>query len=1193
MKKEDNLLETLGRVGRQQEASSDPRWAALAAGTLSEAEAEALRREAELTEDGRRRYELFRPFDEGTRERVFERLSAEAAAAGGNNAPKSPEPAPPARVTPLRAKVRARASFAIAAAMAIAAAFAFLFLPKSFAPLPTYELAARGESAQQGDSDPPSSPLRLTDWDSSFEVILSPEKEAGGDVVARTLLAQGRNVRAWAPPPKLITSTQGGVISFKGTKRELFPEIPPGTWTLVIAVGRPGAMPKDEELLTEAERSDGHAAKPGYQVFSRKLVLIDGPGGQLPPPFEIEPSGCGAVRSLPGGGVVCEIPANRELRFYVKAPEGASVTPLADGKPAGVITTIPVQGGVRLHVTIPAGARALSIGPSFRLALVERENSPARAALDEAEWLRKQGKLDEARARTALALRDPAPEIRALATGELARIELAGSAHEKAIERFKEAIGLDKAAQLISAEVKDRFALSFTLFNHGRRFEEATEVAEGVAPLESEHYVEGRILSSYYLGIIRYEAGDLRAALRMLGEAERGAERLGLDDERSAAQSLLADLLVTLGRPEEALAIFREQEQQGAPFAGADACIQASFFNDFGWFAYRMRESAEGAALEGVPDPTLMLEEALELLYGTCKDRSLLGITLTNLALVASSLGHANEAEGYLDEARAADSRANAPLANWWRLVEARIALQRELHEEALTAYAELAELARGASSAELGVEAALGRAQVLEKLGRDDEARRSYAEADALLDDRSLLIPLGQGKETFLARHEQSTRLRIDFLLRRAARADGPASAELLREAATAARRSRARILSTLRWVDRVDALPQGEREKWMNALDAHREARAALASAAQSRQLPRARREKAEEERKAKLRKLGETLDQLIAISDPRRAEAQEASLAEPEEGEVILVYHPIREGWAGFAITPREVTAHLLGELDPATLEAGASREKKERLAGQILSPFREALSVAERVRLAAYGPLDRVDIHALPWEGGYLLDAVPVIHGVDLSLIRRDPAPLPISPRAVIVADPIGDLPGSRREAAAVAAALQRRGFQVERLEGDAATHRAVRDALERPDTRLFHYTGHGRFGGRDGWESGLHLAGDAWLTAADVLALSRVPPEVVLSGCETAKTAATARPQGLGLAQAFIATGAESVVATGRAVDDGLGAHIMRRLHDAPPAGTPADLALAFRGALLAFAASSPESDWAAFRLLAP
>jgi CHAT domain-containing protein len=179
-----------------------------------------------------------------------------------------------------------------------------------------------------------------------------------------------------------------------------------------------------------------------------------------------------------------------------------------------------------------------------------------------------------------------------------------------------------------------------------------------------------------------------------------------------------------------------------------------------------------------------------------------------------------------------------------------------------------------------------------------------------------------------------------------------------------------------------------------------------------------------------------------------------------------------------------------------------------------------------------------------------------------------------------------------LGSARAEAASVAQALEpRAGWHVHTLVGPQVTAAAVRDALAAAD--LVHYGGHGTYGGRDALESALPLAGDTELTLADVLGLPRVPPIVVLFGCETARDSAQGGHEALGLAHAFVMAGAAAVVASPRVVDDAVAGELAIETYRRIAAAPALDVTAALRDAELAILARRPASDWAAFRVLVP
>ncbi|KYG05520.1 hypothetical protein BE21_40105, partial [Sorangium cellulosum] len=204
------------------------------------------------------------------------------------------------------------------------------------------------------------------------------------------------------------------------------------------------------------------------------------------------------------------------------------------------------DGARELEVTAEgAGARA-----SFRARLLPPLAAPA---LKQAEALRRHGKLDEAAALLGALSSSPDPATRALATGKLARVDLARGRVEDAIPRFEAAIRSHRAEGRISDEFLDRFALSYALLYNGRRFTEAREALDALGPLEASH-AEGRAMKRYYTALVSFETGDLRSALRQLDASAEGAERLGMRAHLRHVLQQRADVLQSLGRAGEAAA---------------------------------------------------------------------------------------------------------------------------------------------------------------------------------------------------------------------------------------------------------------------------------------------------------------------------------------------------------------------------------------------------------------------------------------------------------------------------------------------------------------------------------------------------------------------------------------------------------------------------------------------------------------
>ena len=188
------------------------------------------------------------------------------------------------------------------------------------------------------------------------------------------------------------------------------------------------------------------------------------------------------------------------------------------------------------------------------------------------------------------------------------------------------------------------------------------------------------------------------------------------------------------------------------------------------------------------------------------------------------------------------------------------------------------------------------------------------------------------------------------------------------------------------------------------------------------------------------------------------------------------------------------------------------------------------------------------------------------------------------------RAVIVGDPTGDLGTAASEAEFVAQTLSTQGMTTRLLLREQATASAVREAIEAPETSLFHYAGHASFAGLDGFQSGLRLVSEGSLGIADILKLSHVPQSVILSGCETGRAPETLE---LGLAQAFLLAGADAVIATTRPVQDGLARRVVASLYRAGNAAGAWDAEKALQEASRAVMNEDKGGDWQSFRVIVP
>jgi CHAT domain-containing protein len=679
------------------------------------------------------------------------------------------------------------------------------------------------------------------------------------------------------------------------------------------------------------------------------------------------------------------------------------------------------------------------------------------------------------------------------------------------------------------------------------------------APAESRYYL------AYYQGLLAEREGDYRSALAEVQKAVEIAARVKLNRFQWLAEEEMALLLRGVGRSGESAQLFEHLRRK--PFA-KDACDVAQLLNNQAWSTLLAHEAGERLA-----DPAPLLERALEMRERCTKGRPEKKVNiLINLALAHLQEGRLPQAKALLARVRRLEAHPPLPHTLWRLDLEARLALREGRPAEARRLYVELGELASRTSSPEGRLRAVFGQARSHQASGEPAAALETLRAAEDLLAEQSLQIPIHEGRETFIATRQAVVNLHVGILV------DEGRNAEAL----DVARHARSRVLRQLAHGERLANLPPDQRARWEHLLSGYQQKRAVLEERARDEwRLPvsQVRRERAAREAEAEA--ANRLLDQaFLVLRNPR--ERPEDPWPPPRAGELILAYHPLPQGWVGFAADGKSVMTRRF-ELPPDLSVPSAE------LARRLLLPFRAAIEKAARIRVLPSGPLQQLDFHALPFGGDILLAGRPVIYGLDFPVFARS-APAP-GRRALLVADPRDDLPGALEEAASVRRALASgsRRWVSEELKSSAATADAVRSRLAAAD--LLHYAGHGTFSGFGGWESSLLLAEETRLTLGDFLALVRVPAWVVLSACDTGRSAAETPVEGLGLAHAFLLAGSRAVVASNRPADDrtvpAFFADLYRQWDREP------DLAVALQRAQLAWRQRDPRADWASFRLFEP
>lgn len=874
-------------------------------------------------------------------------------------------------------------------------------------------------------------------------------------------------------------------------------------------------------------------------------------------PLEVEYTGCASV-SWPGPR--CQLSEDRQLRLWIPVPDRAIMT-ISDG--SRIVEQQAVQQGQRLLVEITDGTQQLEIlaedGPRRATWSLTVEHRPQAQWWTEVRRLQVAGEPQQAEDILRSQLQSSAP---AEDRGDVL-YRLAGQVYRRgdtaeAQQLMIEAVAWYRQAERPLESIRSGTALSYWLHADGQWVEER-QVLDSLGQLSSPT-AEGSFLLHFFQGQLAIETGDLRTALRHLRASAEQAERVGLDRFRHQSEQLLANTLAQTGRRAEAASLLNRLAQDDAVLS--NECERALFSNTLGWS--RLLELEAGTEAEPLP----ALELAASLMPNCPGFEQDLANVYTNLSLAYLHADALDLSRDYLQRARQMQLRPQRRLLLWWQEIAARLALAGGAYDTALEHFADEARLAQEALVPHAHWRAELGTARTLWALDQQDDALIAFQQAEQLLDAEALRVPVGGDRAAFVAQREWASSLYLDALLTAASPG----------EAMAAARRARSRVLRSLWRGQRLAFLSAEDRGRWDRAISHYQATRSSLENnLRQEWQLPSDLLAEARA-RNSQLRSdLEDALDRALeVIASPIESSYSLRPLA---DGEVVLIFHPMDDGWLGFAEGPGGVVAKALGNIS-ADAPSG-------ELATQLLDPFADQLEVASTVRLLPYGELRDIDFHALPFAGEPLVVQRSVIYGLDLptNTLRVDPIA-----RALMVIDPNQDLPNTRRESDALRSAFTAHDVdQVHWLEGSTARGDAVRQLL--PEVDLFHFAGHGYF---DGWDSSLGLAEDSRLSVGDIFALPRVPPRVILSGCETGRSGNDALyrlEDAAGIGSAFLTAGSQEVIATQRPVDDGLAAELMAGLYPSWTAGRSA--AEALRQTQITQWRQDPASDWASFRAIEP
>ncbi|HNN93065.1 MAG TPA: CHAT domain-containing protein [Pseudomonadota bacterium] len=502
-------------------------------------------------------------------------------------------------------------------------------------------------------------------------------------------------------------------------------------------------------------------------------------------------------------------------------------------------------------------------------------------------------------------------------------------------------------------------------------------------------------------------------------------------------------------------------------------------------------------------------------------------------------------------------------------------------------------------------------------------QARQHFANAERLLSDMVLYVPVPAARRGFLPRYEAGLGAYIDSLL---AEGDRDEALAVMRRAQVRglALTFQAGLLSE-RSAEQVAALQKDATELLQQSLG--QETRLSLGG----------------EDTPRSLQEQRQRLDGLMARL--RQVGLGELPLRKLLPGEGMLICHALPHDRTAclYALADGRKQSHIVTTAELYAAQAAA--DAPQRLSRLLLSPF-AALIDATAVLRVIPSPLFRsVELAALPYPGpedGTLVSANRrLVYALDIAphaLPARTAPASPGPPTAPVVV--YSHIAGAAQVTPPLLARLQFLGWQpslysTPQLENGANPLRRLRcwlglvnncrEPLLPADGRpwplfsgsassvlptlqgveLAHFYTHAWFGREQGgWQSAILMPDGSMLHASELMRLLPAPRFVVMITCEGGQGGQGQDAEDMSLAQALLLRGGEAVVAASRQLADQVAVQWTQALYSASPlrsAGGPAflqaarpDLGSAFHAAQRSLQARSPAaSDWTALRLYVP
>ena len=297
-------------------------------------------------------------------------------------------------------------------------------------------------------------------------------------------------------------------------------------------------------------------------------------------------------------------------------------------------------------------------------------------------------------------------------------------------------------------------------------------------------------------------------------------------------------------------------------------------------------------------------------------------------------------------------------------------------------------------------------------------------------------------------------------------------------------------------------------------------------------------------------KMRALNPELAELVTVAPPNLAGVQ-GSLA---PGTTLVAYHELESGLVAFVVTNTSLKVHRLprvhATVSPFTQPGSDLDATSRALYDQLIAPLG---LTGTRLVIVPHGALHYIPFSALHSGKAYLGERFALVRAPSAEAYRLLKARR-AKPRTGLVAfaDPagyLGRLPGAAAEVAAIRPLFE----QAQVFADDDATESRLRSLRQPP--AVLHFACHGVYNPDAPELSHLALA-EGRLECHEIYGLDLSGTRlVVLSACQSGTGALSGGDEVVGLARAFLLSGARHVVATLWNVDDAATKALMIAFYD--------------------------------------